>query len=47
MYPEYLVAPMREDLTNVGFEELKDANAVTKAIESEGTVFVMVNSVCG
>ncbi|MBS1530930.1 MAG: BrxA/BrxB family bacilliredoxin [Bacteroidetes bacterium] len=47
MYPEYLVAPMREELTRVGFEELKDAESVTKAIESEGTVFVMVNSVCG
>jgi len=47
MYPEYLVAPMREDLTKVGFEELKDPEAVTKAIESEGTVFLMVNSVCG
>jgi putative YphP/YqiW family bacilliredoxin len=47
MYPEYLVAPMREDLTRVGFEELKDADAVKNAIESEGTVFVMVNSVCG
>ncbi|MBS1526614.1 MAG: BrxA/BrxB family bacilliredoxin [Bacteroidetes bacterium] len=47
MYPEYLVSPMREELTRVGFEELKDADAVTKAIESEGTVFVMVNSVCG
>src|SRR6201999_4333943 len=47
MYPEYLVAPMREELTKVGFEELKDADAVTNAIESEGTVFVMVNSVCG
>jgi len=47
MYPEYLVAPMREDLTKVGFEQLLDADAVTKAIESEGTVFLMVNSVCG
>lgn len=47
MYPEYLVAPMREDLTRVGFTELKDAEAVKNAIESEGTVFVMVNSVCG
>ena len=47
MYPEYLVAPMREELTKVGFEELKDAESVTNAIESEGTVFVMVNSVCG
>ncbi|MFD0752104.1 BrxA/BrxB family bacilliredoxin [Mucilaginibacter calamicampi] len=47
MYPEYLVAPMREELTKVGFEELKDAAAVTTAVESEGTVFVVVNSVCG
>ena len=47
MYPEYLVAPMRAELTIVGFEELKDADAVKQAIESEGTVLVMVNSVCG
>ena len=47
MYPEYLVSPMRQELTSVGFEELKDPENVTKAIESEGTVFVMVNSVCG
>ncbi|RKR85396.1 putative YphP/YqiW family bacilliredoxin [Mucilaginibacter gracilis] len=47
MYPEYLVAPMREDLTKVGYKELKDADAVKQAIEAEGTVLVMVNSVCG
>ncbi|MFC5282233.1 BrxA/BrxB family bacilliredoxin [Pedobacter alpinus] len=47
MYPEYLVAPMRTDLTGVGFEELKSAEEVTRAIESEGTTFVVVNSVCG
>ncbi|WP_460681099.1 BrxA/BrxB family bacilliredoxin [Mucilaginibacter koreensis] len=47
MYPEYLVAPMRADLTNAGFQELLNAEDVTNAIESEGTVFVMVNSVCG
>ncbi|UEG54229.1 BrxA/BrxB family bacilliredoxin [Mucilaginibacter daejeonensis] len=47
MYPEYLVAPMRADLTNAGFEELKNAEEVKNAVESEGTVFVMVNSVCG
>lgn len=46
-YPEYLVAPMRAELTNAGFEELKDAEAVKQAVESEGTTFVMVNSVCG
>lgn len=37
MYPEYLVAPMREELTRVGFEELKDAEQVNAAIKSEGT----------
>lgn len=47
MYPEYLVAPMREDLTNVGFQELKNADEVDAAIKAEGTVLVVVNSVCG
>jgi len=47
MYPEYLVAPMRAELTTSGFEELKDAESVKEAIESPGTVLVMVNSVCG
>ncbi|MBS7564513.1 BrxA/BrxB family bacilliredoxin [Mucilaginibacter sp. Bleaf8] len=47
MYPEYFVAPMRADLVNAGFTELKDAQSVKEAVESEGTVFVMVNSVCG
>lgn len=47
MYPEYFVAPMRADLTNAGFTELKNADEVTQAVESEGTTFVMVNSVCG
>ncbi len=47
MYPEYLVAPMREELTKVGFEELKSPEDVDHAIKSDGTVFVVVNSVCG
>lgn len=47
MYPEYLVAPMRTDLTSVGFEELKNAEEVKNAVGSEGTTFVVVNSVCG
>lgn len=47
MYPEYLVAPMRAELTNVGFEELTTAEEVDTAIKGEGTVFVVVNSVCG
>ncbi|MCO4292040.1 BrxA/BrxB family bacilliredoxin [Solitalea sp. MAHUQ-68] len=47
MYPEYMVAPMREELTNDGFEQLMTADDVEKALSSEGTVFVVVNSVCG
>ncbi len=47
MYPEYLVAPMRADLTNAGFQELTTPEEVKTAIEAEGTTFVVVNSVCG
>lgn len=47
MYPAELVKPMREDLTNVGFKELFTAQEVTTEIEKEGTVLVVVNSVCG
>jgi putative YphP/YqiW family bacilliredoxin len=47
MYPEYLVAPMRQELVDAGFQELKTPEEVETAIPSEGTVFVVVNSVCG
>ncbi|MCF6294940.1 MAG: BrxA/BrxB family bacilliredoxin [Flavobacteriaceae bacterium] len=47
MYPEELVKPMREDLTNVGFEELQTSEAVDFAIAKEGTTLIVVNSVCG
>lgn len=47
MYPEYLVEPMRAELVNAGFSELKTAEAVNDVIKGEGTVFVVVNSVCG
>ncbi len=47
MYPAELVKPMREDLTNVGFEELHTVEAVDAAIAKEGTTLVVVNSVCG
>ena len=47
MYPAELVKPMREDLTNVGFEELQTAEAVDAAIAKEGTTLIVVNSVCG
>lgn len=47
MYPLELVAPMKSELTEVGFEELLTPDAVDKAITSEGTTFVLINSVCG
>jgi putative YphP/YqiW family bacilliredoxin len=47
MYPEELVKPMREELTNQGFSALYSADDVDNAISKEGTTLVMVNSVCG
>ena len=46
-YPEYMVAPMREDLTKAGYEQLMTPEEVEKAITQKGTVLLMVNSVCG
>ena len=47
MYPAELVKPMREHLTQVGFEELHTAEAVDTALANSGTTLIVVNSVCG
>ena len=47
MYPAQLVQPMREDLSLFGFSELLTAGQVDEAIHRDGTVLVVVNSVCG
>jgi putative YphP/YqiW family bacilliredoxin len=47
MYPEAIVKPMKADLTSAGFEELTSPEEVSKAIQSKGTVLMVVNSVCG
>ena len=47
MYPPELVAPMKEELTSAGFEDLTTTEQVDKAITSEGTALVIINSVCG
>ena len=47
MYPPELVAPMKTDLTAVGFEELLTAEDVDGALNAEGTTLVVLNSVCG
>src|SRR5205809_6544404 len=47
MYPEMMVAPMRQELTSVGIEEARTADEVEKAVTQKGTVMVVVNSICG
>jgi len=47
MYPEEIVIPMKKDLTNAGFTELTNTDAVDAAIKAQGTTLVVVNSVCG
>ena len=48
MYPEEMCKPMREDLTSVGFIEMKTPEEVGDILDKkEGTVLVIVNSVCG
>jgi len=48
MYPEELVAPMRKELTDIGFNELLDPQSVDNALENQnGTTFLVINSVCG
>ncbi|MCU0622850.1 MAG: BrxA/BrxB family bacilliredoxin [Gemmatimonadaceae bacterium] len=47
MYPEPLVAPMRQELTRFGVEELRTAADVDAAVARPGTTMIVVNSVCG
>ncbi len=48
MYPEFMIAPMREELTRFGVQELRTAEEVDEALtRTPGTVMVVVNSVCG
>lgn len=49
MYPEELIAPMRAELSNEGFEEFRTAEIVSEKLgpDQKGTTFVVVNSVCG
>src|ERR1700691_5221548 len=47
MYPEIMVIPMREELTRLGIEELRTAEAVDSALRARGLTLVVVNSICG
>ena len=47
MYPEQIVVPMKEELTENGFSELLSGAEVDAQLAKEGTTLVMINSVCG
>ena len=46
-YPEHMVAPMREELTQAGFQHLMTPAEVDSALARPGTTLLLVNSVCG
>ena len=47
-YPEFFVAPMRRELTDLGVKELRTPEDVDAAIAATpGTLMIVVNSVCG
>jgi putative YphP/YqiW family bacilliredoxin len=46
-YPEMFVAPMREELTRLGVQELRAPEDVDAAVAAPGTLLIIVNSVCG
>src|SRR5215467_6021076 len=47
-YPDFFVAPMRDELRQLGIEELRSAGDVDAAVTgTPGTLMVVVNSVCG
>lgn len=46
-YPEYLVAPMRQELVALGAEECRTAADVDNVVKTPGVTMMVVNSVCG
>ncbi|MEO6915062.1 MAG: BrxA/BrxB family bacilliredoxin, partial [Chitinophagaceae bacterium] len=47
MYPQQIVVPMKEELTDQGFADMKTPEEVEGQLSKEGTNLVFVNSVCG
>ena len=47
-YPEFFVEPMRQELTQLGIQELRTpADVDTAVTDKSGTLMIVVNSVCG
>ena len=48
MYDERFITPMRQELTRLGVEEMRDPASVdAKLKDAAGTTLVVVNSMCG
>ena len=47
MYPSEIVIPMKEELTENGFDEMTTPDEVDLQLNQPGTTLVMINSVCG
>ena len=48
IYDERMVAPMRQELTRIGFDELRTPEQVDSALkDAAGTTLLVVNSICG
>ena len=47
MYPEELVIPMKEELTENGFKDLTTPEQVVEALGQKGTTLLVINSLCG
>jgi putative YphP/YqiW family bacilliredoxin len=48
IYDERMVVPMRQELTRIGFEELRSPERVDEKLkDAAGTTLVVVNSICG
>jgi putative YphP/YqiW family bacilliredoxin len=46
-YPEYLIVPMRQELTMLGARECRTAADVDAMVQEPGVTMLVVNSVCG
>ena len=46
-YPDFFVAPMRQELSDLGVKELRTPSDVDAAVSAKGTLMIVVNSVCG
>ncbi len=47
MYPIEIVAPMKAEVTDNGFQELLTPEDVDNALKKSGTALLFINSVCG